>query len=304
MKIVIIGATGFIGSRLVASLDSEENELVVVSRDADSAREQLGEHAEFCEWDAESGKALAGIVNGAWAVINLAGASLASGRWTEKRKAELLESRTKTVEAMVEAINSAEKKPHVYVQASAIGYYGPDFNQAKNENSPKGNGFLADVTEAWEKSTAGLHKDVRLVLLRTGVVLGPDGGALKEMEKPFKFGVGGHIGSGKQWMSWIHIDDEVRAIQFFLENKETKGIYNLTAPNPVTMKIFSRELGRAMHRPSWLHVPAFAIKLVMGQMGEEMLLTSQKVLPDRLKQEGFTFQFEDIRPALTSIYNS
>lgn len=304
MKIVIIGATGFIGSRLFASLDTEEYDLTVVSRDAESARDQLGEHAEFCAWDAESDDVLADIINGAWAVINLAGENLASGRWTEKRKTEILESRTKTVELVVDAINAAEQKPSVYVQASAIGYYGACGDESLNENNHPGSGFLSEVTVKWEEAAKRVDKDVRLVLLRTGIVLASDGGALQQMVRPFKFGFGGHIGSGKQWFSWIHLDDEVRAIQYLLENPEAHGPYNLTAPEPVRMKTLARELGRVLKRPSWFHVPAFLIKTIMGQMGEEMLLNSQKVHPDRLTEEGFGFQFEDIRLALTNIYNS
>lgn len=304
MKIVIIGATGFIGSRLFASLDREEYDLTVVSRDAESAREQLGEHAEFRGWDAGNSEDLARIINGAWAVINLAGENLASGRWTEKRKAEILESRTRSVDAVVEAINSAKQKPAVYIQASAIGYYGSRGNHSLNENDPPGEGFLTEVTVKWEEAAKKVDKDVRLVLLRTGIVLGPDGGALQQMARPFRFGFGGHLGSGKQWFSWIHLDDEVRAIGFLLESPEAHGAYNLTAPEPATMKTFARELGRVLKRPSWFHVPAFLIKLVMGQMGEEMLLASQKVHPDRLLEEGFTFQFSELRMALTNILNS
>lgn len=304
MKIVIIGATGFIGSRLFASLHREEYDLTVVSRDAESARDELGEHAEFCEWDAKNSEALDKIFKDAWAVINLAGENLASGPWTEKRKEEILESRTESVSAVVEAINRAERKPSVYIQASAIGYYGSDSKKTFDEDSPKGKMFLSKVTEAWEKATDALDSEVRLVLIRSGVVIGPNGGALEQMARPFRLGFGGHIGSGKQWLSWIHLDDEVRAIQFFLENKDTSGIYNLTAPNPVRMKTFAAELGRAMHHASWFHVPAFAIKLLMGQMGKEMVLASQKVVPARLEEEGFNFHFEELRPALTNIFNS
>ncbi len=304
MKIVVIGTTGFIGKKLFAALHKEEYDITVVSRDAASAREKLGEHAEFCEWDAKSADDLAGILKDAWAVINLAGESLASGRWSQKRKEEILKSRTNSVKAVVEAINKMDQKPNLFIQASAIGYYGSDFKNEKDETSPLGKGFLAEVTKVWEEASQGLSKDVRLVLLRTGIVLGADGGALAEMARPFRFGVGGHIGSGRQWLSWIHIDDEIRAILFFLENKDIQGIYNLTAPEPVTMKTFARELGKTLHRPSWMHVPAFGIKIAMGQMGEEMLLGSQKVLPKRLEDENFNFHFREIRHALSNIFNS
>jgi uncharacterized protein len=304
MKIVIIGATGFIGSRLLSFLDREENDLTVVTRNVESAKERLGDIAEFCEWDGKSPAPLDEIIKDAWAVINLAGENLASGRWSQERKEHIISSRTESVSAVVDAINRSEKKPDVLIQASAIGYYGSDFKKTFDENSAAGNNFLAEVTRKWEEATAGLNSEVRLVLIRTGIVIGPDGGALQQMARPFKLGFGGHIGSGKQYFSWIHIDDEVRAILFFLENKDTRGVFNLTAPNPVTMKVFARELGRVLHRPSWFHVPAFAIKTLMGQMGKEMLLASQKVIPAKLEKEGFSFDFEDVRMALTNIVNS
>jgi uncharacterized protein len=304
MKIVIIGATGFIGSRLLSFLDREENDLTVVTRNVESAKERLGDIAEFCEWDGKSPAPLDEIIKDAWAVINLAGENLASGRWSQERKEHIISSRTESVSAVVDAINRSEKKPDVLIQASAIGYYGSDFKKTFDENSAAGNNFLAEVTRKWEEATAGLNPEVRLVLIRTGIVIGPDGGALQQMARPFKLGFGGHIGSGKQYFSWIHIDDEVRAILFFLENKDTRGVFNLTAPNPVTMKVFARELGRVLHRPSWFHVPAFAIKTLMGQMGKEMLLASQKVIPAKLEKEGFSFDFEDVRMALTNIVNS
>lgn len=304
MKIVIIGATGFIGSRLFSFLDKEEFDLTVVTRNVESAKKQLGDHAEFCEWDCCSSEALDSIFRDAWAVINLAGESLASGPWTERRKEQILKSRTESVRAVVDAINRAEQKPNILIQASAIGYYGSDSHKAFNESDGPGNTFLAEVSKEWEDATAGLDPEVRLVLLRTGVVIGSGGGALQEMERPFRYRLGGHLGSGKQWFSWIHIDDEARAILFFLENLDTQGVYNLTAPNPVTMKVFAKELARVMHRLSWIHAPAFAIKTLMGQMGEEMLLASQKVVPKRLEDEGFTFHFDDVRMALTNIYNS
>lgn len=304
MKIVIIGATGFIGSRLFSFLDKEEYDLTVVTRDVEGAREQLGDHAEFCSWDGEHSEGLDKIFKDAWAVINLAGESLSGGRWTEARKERILQSRLKTTHAVVDAINRAEIKPRVLLQASAIGYYGSQPKTTLDEDSGAGNNFLAHVTQQWESATEGLNKEVRLVILRTGIVLGTTGGALPQMALPFRYGVGGHIGSGKQWFSWIHLDDEVRAIQFLLEHKEASGVYNLTAPEPVMMKTVAKELARVLHRPNWLHVPKFLIRGAMGQMGDEMLLASQKVIPKRLEEEGFSFHFEDFRLALTNIYNS
>ncbi len=304
MRIVIFGATGFIGKRLFSYLDSEEYDLTIVTRDAEHARQELGERAEFCEWDAERHESIDGIIKGAWAVIDLAGENLAGSRWTKKQKEKILNSRLNTTGAIVDAINRLEVKPHVLIQASAMGYYGSRGKTVLDESQPSGKGFLAEVTRRWEEAAKKVDDSVRLVLLRTGIVLGPHGGALQPMAMPFRFGVGGHLGSGKQWFSWIHLDDEVRAIRFLMENKDAHGAFNLTAPEPVRNKEFAKELGRVLKRPSWFHVPAFLIRLVMGQMGKEMLLASQKVIPARLQDAGFKFQFSDIRMALTNIYNS
>lgn len=304
MRIVIIGGTGFIGKKLIASLHLEEYDLTVVTRNAEKARENLGDHAEFCLWDGENEETLDRIFSEAYAVINLSGESIAGKRWSGNQKQKIIQSRVNSVKTIVKAINRAENRPAVFIQASAIGYYGSDFNKEKNEKSGHGKGFLAEVTRKWEEATRDLDQSVRLILLRTGVVIGPGGGALKAMEKPFLMGFGGHIGSGKQWLSWIHIDDTAKAIQFLLENKDAVGVYNLTSPNPEKMKDFAKELGRALKRRSWFHVPSPLIRLMMGQMGEEMVLASQKVLPMRLLEEGYSFQFTEIRSALTSIYNS
>jgi uncharacterized protein (TIGR01777 family) len=304
MKIVIIGATGFIGRKLFTALDKEEYDLTVVTRDAVNAHKVLGEHAEFCEWDGYDEARLSAIFADAGAIINLAGENIGAARWTENQRKKIITSRTNITSAVVRAINKLDKKPDVLLQASAIGFYGSDYKNSFNENSPAGKGFLAEVTQKWENAGKGLHEDVRLVLLRTGVVLAKDGGVLVEMAKPFKLGAGGYVGNGKQWLSWIHIDDEVDAIQFLMEHHEASGIFNLTAPEPETMKCFAKEIGKALKKPSWLNVPSFAIKLAMGQRGEELLLASQRVLPDRLIEAGFTFQFTEARIALANIYNS
>jgi len=302
MKIVILGATGFIGKKLFTALDKEEYDLTIVSRDPENARKLLGEHAEFCEWDGTDELKLVEILTDSKCIINLAGENIASKSWSEIQRKKIIESRVGLCSRVISAINRLEKKPEVLLQASAIGFYGSGFNGSLNEDSPAGKGFLSEVTQQWENATRGLHEDVRLVVFRSGVVIGKDGGALPQMAKPFQFGIGGYIGSGKQWLSWIHIDDEVDAIQFLMEQPEASGIYNLTAPEPIKMKDFARELGRALKRPSWLHIPSFAIKLAMGQRGEEILLASQNIIPGRLLAEGFSFQFTDVRIALTNIF--
>ncbi len=304
MRIVIIGGTGFIGKKLVASLHQEEYDLTVVTRNADKAREVLGDHAEICQWDGENEEVLDRIFSDAYAVINLSGENVGNKRWTKSQKQKIVESRVKSAKTIVRAINRSESRPGVLIQASAIGFYGSDSKNEKTEKSAKGKGFLSDVAQKWEEATRELDASVRLVLLRTGVVIGPGGGALKAMETPFLFKLGGHFGQGKQWLSWIHIEDAVKAIRFLLENKDAVGVYNLTSPYPEKMKDFAIELGRALKTRSWFHVPSFVIRLLMGQMGVEMLLSSQKVLPMRLLEEDYTFQFTELRSALTGIYNA
>lgn len=303
MKIVIFGATGYIGKMLFTALLSEEYEITVVSRDVKRAREILGDNAEFCQWDGEDEATLKKILVETNAVINLSGESIAAKSWTDKQKQKILSSRVNTTSVIVKAINQMENKPDVLLQASAIGYYGPDLNKTFDESSPAGAGFLAEVSQQWEVAASSLNENVRLVLLRTGVVIGQGGGALEPMAKPFRYGLGGYVGSGKQWFSWIHLDDEVRAIVFLLENNDARGVFNLTAPEPVRMKTFAKELGRVLKKPSWFHVPSFVIKLIMGQMGEEIILSGQNVLPKKLNEVGFKFQFSEIRPALTNIFN-
>jgi len=303
MKIVIFGASGFIGKMLFTALLSEAHEITVVTRNIDRAREILGNDAEFCTWNDGDVSGLRKIFTGAKAIINLAGENIASKRWSENQKQKIISSRVLLTTAIVDAINQMEQKPEVLLQASAIGYYGSDLNKTFDENAAQGEGFLAEVTQKWEAATKHLDESVRLVLLRTGIVIGPGGGALGPMARPFKFGFGGHVGTGKQWFSWIHLEDEVRAIIHLFENQDAIGIYNLTAPDPVRMELFAKELGRVLKKPSWLHAPAFIIKIIMGQMGKEMILSGQKVIPKRLMESGFKYQFTEIRMALTNIYN-
>lgn len=302
MKIILIGATGFIGQQLVKQLEPKNYQLTIVSRDKAKPERLFAKRHNFAEWDGKDVPTLMAIISGSDAVINLAGESIAGGRWTGKRKQQILNSRIQSTLAVVKAINKAENKPEVLLQASAIGFYGADPVRIFDESANAGKGFLAEVTAKWEQAAQGLDKSVRLVFLRTGVVLDSEGGALPQMMAPFKFGVGGHIGSGRQWFSWIHIDDEVRAIEFLLENDKASGAFNLTAPEPVTMKEFSRKLGKALKRPSWLHVPAFAIKLLMGQMGDEMLINGQRVIPKKLEEAGFAFRFTKVEDSLDFVF--
>lgn len=301
MKIILIGATGFIGQRLVKQLESKHSQLIIVSRNKEKAAKIFPKLSDFAEWNGRDENSLTAIINGSDAMINLAGESIAGGRWTEKQKQKILQSRIQSTQAVVNAINKTEKKPEVLLQASAISFYGAHPDKIFDESANSGQGFLTEVSLKWEQAAQGLDKSVRLIFLRTGIVLDSEGGALPKMMMPFKFGIGGHIGSGRQWFSWIHIDDEVRAIEFLLENEKVSGAFNLTAPNPVTMKIFAKTLGKSINKPSWLHVPAFVIKLLMGQMGKEMLLNGQQVVPKKLMEAGFTFRFTEVDEALSYI---
>lgn len=304
MKIILIGATGFIGKHLFHYLKKKQHQIVVVSRNKAKAQKFFPGHQDFAEWDGKDEHAFAAIAENSGAVINLAGANLAGKRWSEQRKQIILNSRVNSTSAVVNAINSVEEKPEVLIQASAVGYYGANPEKTFRESDHAGEGFLAEVTTKWEAAAKDLDKKVRLVFLRSGAVIGKNGGALQKMEIPFKFGVGGHIGSGKQWFSWIHIEDEVSAIAFLLENKNASGAFNLTAPQPVKMNVFAKNLGEAMHRPSWLHVPAFAIKLLFGQMGSETILQGQRALPEKLVDHKFHFLYGDAKSALKQIYGT
>jgi hypothetical protein len=301
MKVVITGATGFIGRALCKALHSDY-EIIALSRDAGRAAKSLGELAKVIEWDGRTTGSWLGAANGAFAIINLAGENIGSDRWTESKKAGILHSRLDSTKAVIEAIKQMNIKPAVVIQASAIGWYGPRSGEPLDEESPAGKGFLANVCQRVESSVEKIEKlNVRTAVIRTGVVLGRDGGAFEKLVKPFRFFLGGHLGSGRQWFSWIHLEDEVAAIKFLMENENLKGAFNLTAPEPVTMKEFCKVLGKVIHRPSMMKVPSFAARLAFGEMAEEMLLSGQKVLPKRLLNTGFNFKYTNVKQALIDI---
>ena len=301
MKAVITGATGFIGSALCGLLH-KDYEVIALSRDARRAARSIGELAKIVEWDGRTTGSWFRQTNGAFAIINLAGENIGSGRWSETKKADILHSRLGGIKAVLEAIKQMDKKPNVVIQASAIGYYGRRRDEQLDENSTPGKGFLARVCRDVENSLEKIEQlGVRCVAVRSGIVLGRDGGAFEKLVKPFRFFLGGHLGSGRQWFSWIHLDDEVAAIKFLMENENLKGAFNLTAPEPVTMKEFCKILGKVLHRPAWFNVPAFAAKLAFGQMADEMLLSGQRVLPKRLLNTRFDFKYTEVEQALSDI---
>lgn len=290
MKIVVAGASGFVGQALAKRLGEEGHAVSVLSRG------DKGIH-----WDPERGELDRGKIEGADVWINLAGENIASGRWTQKRKEKILNSRVRGTRLLAEAAAVAERPPQVLINASAIGYYGSRGDELLTEESASGKGFLADVCRQWEAALAPAEKaGVRVVKMRFGVVLGREGGMLKRMLLPFKLGLGGVIGSGDQYMSWVALDDLVEAILFVMRNAACSGAYNVVAPHPVTNRVFTKTLGAVLHRPTIFPLPAFIARAVLGEMGEELMLGGARVLPVRLQQAGFVFRYPTLEAALRS----
>lgn len=301
MRIVISGASGFIGRALCRQLHGDY-EIVSLSRNAEQAAKSLAGSAQTVTWDGRTLGDWVSEIDGAAAIVNLAGENVASGRWTSPKKERILRSRAGCTHALVEAIRWVDDRPAVMIQASAVGYYGARGDEMLDEGSSGGSGFLSEVCR--ESEAAGEKVEalgVRYVVIRTGVVIGAGGGALARMMRPFRFYLGGHIGSGRQWLSWISLDDEVEAIEFLIKNQQLKGAFNLTSPQPVTMRDFSETLGRVLGRPAWVNVPRFVVRLLLGEIAQEMLLSGQRVIPKRLKEAAFEFKYEDLKRALTAI---
>ncbi|HEX7704858.1 MAG TPA: TIGR01777 family oxidoreductase [Thermoanaerobaculia bacterium] len=293
-KIVVAGGTGFVGEPLVRQLLGRGDDVVVLSRNPQRVRAGRG-----VQWDGKSAGPWASELEGAAAVVNLAGENIADGRWTDDRKRRLLASRLDATGAIVEALSS-NAAGTALINASAIGFYGDRGDEELDESASRGEGFLADLVERWEMTARKAEPFARVVLLRFGIVLAPEGGALKKMLLPFRMGVGGPIGNGRQWMSWVDRADVLSMIGWVIDNKDVRGIYNATAPEPVRNRDFTRELGRALRRPAVLPVPPFALKILFGQMAEEALLAGQRVLPRRAEDDGFAFASRTLRDALAS----
>ncbi|MEH1891557.1 MAG: TIGR01777 family oxidoreductase [Nostoc sp.] len=304
MKVAITGATGFVGSRLVQRLHGKGHKVVVLARNTAFAQKVFPSEAfpnlEIVAYTPNASGSWQSVIASCDGVVNLAGEPIAEGRWTPERKQEILNSRKLGTQKIVETIANANPKPTVLVNASAIGYYGTSESATFDETSLSGNDFLAQVCQAWE-TEARKVKDagVRLVILRLGIVLG-NGGALGKMIPPFKLFAGGPIGNGRQWFSWIHVDDLVNLILQALTKPEIEGVYNATASNPVRMADLSQTLGRVMNRPSWLPVPAFAIEALLGD-GAIVVLEGQQVLPKRTEETGFEYKYPNLQSALTQI---
>jgi len=292
-KALVTGGTGFIGRHLCESLLADGWAVQVITRDTAAAAKVLP----------------AGVVPvaniktaaPADAVINLAGENLADGRWTEARKREMLESRLRITRELTEALGEWENAPQVLVSGSAVGYYGARGADVLDESEPPGDEFQSELCVAWEQAARRAEAaSIRVCLIRTGIVLGADDGALAQMITPFKFGLGGHFGTGTQYMPWIHIRDEVAAIRFLIDQKDCSGAFNLTAPEPATNREFTTTLARVLHRPKFAWVPGPALKLMVGEMAH-LLLTGQRAVPSALEKAGFTFEFRRLQPALEDL---
>ncbi|MEJ7623276.1 MAG: TIGR01777 family oxidoreductase [Pyrinomonadaceae bacterium] len=292
MKILLTGASGLIGTELQKALRARGHELLIATR-------KEADDAEHIQWDVESGFADLEKLEGIEAVVHLAGESVSGLRWTEDKKKAIRDSRVKGTRVVVEAISRLKSRPGVIVSASAIGFYGDRGDEELTESSSAGDTFLAEVCKQWEaESRRAEDAGIRTVLLRTGIVLSKDGGALGTMLLPFKLGLGAVVGDGKQWMSWISLDDHVEAIIFALENDSLRGAVNAVSPNPVTNEEFTKTLGEVLYRPTFLPLPEFLVSTVFGEMGDALLLGSTKVLPKRLEDSGFSFRYPNLKPAI------
>lgn len=294
MKIVISGASGLIGTQLVAKLSDSGHEVIRLVRRSPKAGE--------IQWNPKSGTLDPAALEGADAVIHLSGAGIGDKRWTSAYRKEILNSRTITTALLAKTIASLSRKPSVFLSGSAIGIYGARNDEQLTEVSTYGTGFLAEVCEQWEAAAKpAVDAGVRTVYLRTGIVLSPKGGALKKLLPLFKLGVGGKFGSGKQWQSWISMDDEIGAIEFLL-TANVSGAVNLTAPNPVTNAEFTKVLASVLKRPAIVPVPTFAPKIVLGgELADALLFTGQRVIPAALNASGYSFKHTTLESALRSL---
>jgi uncharacterized protein (TIGR01777 family) len=300
MKILVTGATGLVGTALVEALAGDGHTVCRLMRPHGEKREP-GSGFDVA-WDPATGE-LGGAAVGPDAVINLAGASIAGGRWTEKRKQLLRSSRVDTTRALVDAISRMSTRPRVLLSASAVGYYGRRGDGILTEESGPGNDFLANLAAEWEAEARKAEAlGIRVVLLRFGIVLAKQGGALPQMMLPFRFGAGGRLGSGQQWISWITIEDAIQIIQLALKNETVTGPLNVVAPQPVTNAEFTKSLAKAMHRPAIFPAPAIALRLALGQeMADALLLGSQRAVPQRLDQLGYRFLYSALPDALSAV---
>ena len=302
MRIVIAGGSGFLGTPLSRTLAEAGHAVVVLTRHPDEPRDPGMVRYRLWTPDGET-RTWGAELDGADVVINLAGAGIADGRWSSARRRLILESRVNATRSLAIAIRAVKSKPSVFIQASAVGFYGAYDNGGEfDETSSPGTDFLADVCVAWEAEAHPLDTVCRVVFIRTGFVLGTTGGGLPKLLRPYRFFVGGPVGSGHQTMSWIHVDDWVGLVVWAIGSGAVSGPINATAPHPVTNTELSRAIGRALHRPSWIPVPAAVLKLMFGEMAKVMLLRGQRVLPRRALELGYHFRHEEVDGALSRLF--
>ncbi|KAI9132768.1 TIGR01777 family oxidoreductase [Acaryochloris sp. CCMEE 5410] len=304
MKVVVTGATGFVGQRLIERLQEEGHQVLALVRSPDKAAKlfpsQKFSNVNIQGYEPQASGDWQKSLSGWDGVVNLAGEPLVGDRWTTSRKQEIINSRAVGTQKLVEAIAAADDQPSVLVNASAIGFYGTSETATFDESSNPGDDFLAEVCQSWEKSAqSATDAGTRLVIFRIGIVLG-DGGALAKMLPPFQMFAGGPIGSGKQWFSWVHLDDLVNFILTALTDTSKSGVYNATAPNPVRMNGLCESLGKVLNRPSWLPVPDIALELLLGEAAQ-LVLEGQNVRPEKTQADGFQYKYETIDSALKQI---
>jgi uncharacterized protein (TIGR01777 family) len=292
MRILISGSHGLVGTALIKALEPEGHEIFRLVRHAPNSRSEI-------EWSPDRYSIALARIEGFDAVVHLAGESIAEGRWTEEKKKRIRESRVKGTRLLGDALANLTDRPKTFICASAIGYYGNRGDELLTEASAPGNDFLSEVCVEWENAAAlAVEKGIRVVNTRFGIILDQKGGALAKMLPPFRMGIGGRIGSGKQWMSWIALDDVVGGIKFALANDSLRGPVNFVAPNPVTNAEFTKTLGKTLSRPTIFPIPAFGVRLAFGEMADALLLSSQRVEPQTLKASGYQFSYSQLGPGL------
>jgi hypothetical protein len=302
MKIILTGGTGFIGAPLRERLLKEGHDIILLTRNPSHPGSHPSGNLKTLLWDGKNPGPWSAEIGGTDAIINLAGEPIAAKRWSDAQKKRIRESRLDATKAVVSAIQKAAKKPHLLINASAVGYYGNVSEGEVAEDAPRGTGFLAETCTRWEETARSAEPlGLRVIRLRIGVVLEKDGGALQKMLPPFRFFLGGPLGNGRQWFPWVHREDVIGVILFALKTPNLSGPVNLNAPQPVTMKEFCTTLGQVLHRPSWAPVPATALRLLLGEMSD-LLLSGQKAVPKKLLEAGFVFKHPNLEEALKSLF--
>jgi len=295
MKVLVTGSHGLVGTALIQALTTDKHQVVRLVRSESPSGNDIS-------WDPDAGTIDKEKLEGLDLVFHLAGESIASGRWTDEKKRKIRESRARGTQLLAKTLAQQIGRPTALISASAIGYYGDRGGEVLTEQSRAGTGFLSDVCVEWEDATTPASAaGIRVVLARFGIILDKKGGALAKMLPPFRMGIGGRVGDGKQWMSWIALDDVIAGLQFVAENQRISGPVNFVAPNPVTNAGFTKSLGKVLSRPTLFPIPAFGARLAFGEMADALLLSSQRVEPVCLKNESYSFQFSELEGALRNI---